>query len=171
MYCLRSLGGRDRGFESHTRRGCLVCVFFCVCIVLCLGRGLATSWSPVQGILPSVIDQETEKSVLRSKVGARTREKRKKGSTPNWNTPFLSWILLTVFWNVTPCSVGHNNLRNFILPYSMSLVLISLNSRRKIHCFETTKRIQTHSGISFTSVFYRCQYLHYTASNGRMTDE
>jgi hypothetical protein len=27
---------------------------FCVCVVLCLGRGLATSWSPVQGVLPSV---------------------------------------------------------------------------------------------------------------------
>jgi hypothetical protein len=31
-----------------------VCAFFCVCVVLCLGRGLATSWSPVQGVLPSV---------------------------------------------------------------------------------------------------------------------
>jgi hypothetical protein len=27
---------------------------FCVCVVLCLGRGLATSWSLVQGVLPSV---------------------------------------------------------------------------------------------------------------------
>jgi hypothetical protein len=27
---------------------------FCVCVVLYLGRGLATSWSLVQGILPSV---------------------------------------------------------------------------------------------------------------------
>jgi hypothetical protein len=30
------------------------CAFFCVCVVLCLGRGLATGWSPVQGVLPSV---------------------------------------------------------------------------------------------------------------------
>jgi hypothetical protein len=27
---------------------------FCVCVVLCLGRGLATSWSLLQGVLPSV---------------------------------------------------------------------------------------------------------------------
>jgi hypothetical protein len=27
---------------------------FCVCAVLCLGRGLATSWSPVQGVLTIV---------------------------------------------------------------------------------------------------------------------
>jgi hypothetical protein len=31
-----------------------LCAFFCVCVVLCLGRGLATSWSPVKGVLPSV---------------------------------------------------------------------------------------------------------------------
>jgi hypothetical protein len=27
MYCLRSLASRDRGFEIHTRHGCLVRVF------------------------------------------------------------------------------------------------------------------------------------------------
>jgi hypothetical protein len=44
MHRLRSLGSRDRGFESHSRHG----------VLLCLGRGLATNWSPVQGVLPSV---------------------------------------------------------------------------------------------------------------------
>jgi hypothetical protein len=52
-----------------------VCAFFCVCVVLCLGRGLATSRSPVQGVLPSVKDQETEKSALCSKVEARGSKK------------------------------------------------------------------------------------------------
>jgi hypothetical protein len=36
MYCLRSLGSRDRGFESHSGHGRLVfvymCAFFCVCV-------------------------------------------------------------------------------------------------------------------------------------------
>jgi hypothetical protein len=27
---------------------------FRVCAVLCVGRGLATGWSPVQGVLPTV---------------------------------------------------------------------------------------------------------------------
>jgi hypothetical protein len=54
-----------------------VCSFFCVCVVLCLGRSLATSWSPVQGVLPSVKDQETEKSALCSKSGSKL---------PNGNT-------------------------------------------------------------------------------------
>jgi hypothetical protein len=26
---------------------------FCVCVVLCVGSGLVTSWSPVQGVLPT----------------------------------------------------------------------------------------------------------------------
>jgi hypothetical protein len=34
---------------------------FCVCVVLCLGRGFATSWSLVQGVRTSVNDHETEK--------------------------------------------------------------------------------------------------------------
>jgi hypothetical protein len=36
-------------------RGMDVCVrLFCVCVVLCVGTDLATSWSPVQGVLPTV---------------------------------------------------------------------------------------------------------------------
>jgi hypothetical protein len=32
-----------------------ICVhLFCVCIALCVGRGLATNWPPVQGVLPIV---------------------------------------------------------------------------------------------------------------------
>jgi hypothetical protein len=27
---------------------------FCVCVVLCVGSGPATGWSPVQGVLPTV---------------------------------------------------------------------------------------------------------------------
>jgi hypothetical protein len=34
MNCRRSLGNRDRGFESHSGHGCLICVcaFFCICV-------------------------------------------------------------------------------------------------------------------------------------------
>jgi hypothetical protein len=39
-----------------------VCVCVCVFLCLCTGRGLATSWSPVQGVLPTVHDQETEET-------------------------------------------------------------------------------------------------------------
>jgi hypothetical protein len=55
MNCLRSLECWDRGFESHSRNGYLYCVYlFCVCVVLCVGRGLSTGWSPVQGVLQTV---------------------------------------------------------------------------------------------------------------------
>jgi hypothetical protein len=52
---LRSLECWDRGFESHLRHGCMYCVpLFCVCVVLCIGRGLTTGWSPVLGVLSTV---------------------------------------------------------------------------------------------------------------------
>jgi hypothetical protein len=40
-----------------------VCVrLFCVCVVLCVGSGLTTGSSPVQGVLPTVQkEQENEK--------------------------------------------------------------------------------------------------------------
>jgi hypothetical protein len=46
-----------------------VCVCGCVCVFLCLctGRGLATSRSPAQGVLPTVCDLENRsetKSVM-----------------------------------------------------------------------------------------------------------
>jgi hypothetical protein len=46
MNRLRPLEHWDRGFESHPRHGCL--------FILRVGSGLATGWSPVQGVLPTV---------------------------------------------------------------------------------------------------------------------
>jgi hypothetical protein len=52
-----------------------VCAFFFVCVVLCLGRGLATSWSPVQGVLPSVNDKKLRNQPYAPKVGAKKKKK------------------------------------------------------------------------------------------------
>jgi hypothetical protein len=46
MNCLRPLKHWGRRFESHLRHGC-VCMFILCC-------GLATSWSPVEEVLPTV---------------------------------------------------------------------------------------------------------------------
>jgi hypothetical protein len=65
-----------------------VFAFFWVCVVLCISRDLATSWSPVQGVLPSVPDQETGKSALYSKSGSKlpsvgtTRKNKKIAALP-----------------------------------------------------------------------------------------
>jgi hypothetical protein len=40
MNCLRSLEIWDRGFESHSRHGCVF--ILCSCAILCAGSGLAT---------------------------------------------------------------------------------------------------------------------------------
>jgi hypothetical protein len=42
----------DRGFEYRLRYGCLSSSFHGV--LSCVGRGVATSWSLVQGVLPYV---------------------------------------------------------------------------------------------------------------------
>jgi hypothetical protein len=40
---------------SNSTWGLDVCMrLFCVCAVLCVGSGLVTRWSPVQGVLPTV---------------------------------------------------------------------------------------------------------------------
>jgi hypothetical protein len=40
---------------SNPTQGMDVCMrLFCVCVVLCVGSGLATGWSSVQGVLPTV---------------------------------------------------------------------------------------------------------------------
>jgi hypothetical protein len=49
MNCLRPLEHWDRGLEPHSRHGCmsgLSCVY--------VGSGLATGWTSVQGVLPTV---------------------------------------------------------------------------------------------------------------------
>jgi hypothetical protein len=70
MNCLRQLEHWGRGFEIRTRHGCLYCVYlFCVCVVPCTGRGLATGWSPVQGIVPTVYRFEKLKKLPRPNRG------------------------------------------------------------------------------------------------------
>jgi hypothetical protein len=100
MYCLRSLGSRDRGFESHTRHGCLVCVCVCVWVVLCLGRGLATSWSPVQGVPLSVkwwrnweISPHAPKWEQRGGENLRTAKFTSPWQYTQWWTPHLREVV------------------------------------------------------------------------------
>jgi hypothetical protein len=53
--CLRLLERWDHRFESHSKNGCLYFVrLFRVYVVLCVGSGLETGWSLVQGVLPTV---------------------------------------------------------------------------------------------------------------------
>jgi hypothetical protein len=40
---------------SNPNRGVDICVrLFYVCVILCSGSGLATVWTPLQGVLPTV---------------------------------------------------------------------------------------------------------------------
>jgi hypothetical protein len=66
-----------------------VCAFFCVCIVLCLGRGLATSWSPVQRVLPSVNLSRNWEISLMLQNGSKPPSGGKKGKK-TYNSGFYS---------------------------------------------------------------------------------
>jgi hypothetical protein len=55
--------------------GVYMCLF-CVCVVLCLGRGLATSRSLVQGVLPSIKMIMKVKEEVRAHGGCRASEKK-----------------------------------------------------------------------------------------------
>jgi hypothetical protein len=72
MNCLLSLKRRDRGFESHSRHGYL-CVYICVYVVLCIGRDLATGWSLVQGVVPSVWVEKKKITKLKKRPGPNKR--------------------------------------------------------------------------------------------------
>jgi hypothetical protein len=51
---------------SNPTQGMDVCVLlFCVRVVLCIGNDLATGWSPVQGVLPTVRPRSNKKTVDR----------------------------------------------------------------------------------------------------------
>jgi hypothetical protein len=50
MNCLHLLDWWDRGFKSYSRNGCVYVRLFCVCVVLCIGSGLATSLLLIQGV-------------------------------------------------------------------------------------------------------------------------
>jgi hypothetical protein len=83
-----------------------VCVcLFRVCAVLCVGSGLATGWSPVQGVLPTILGlrkcSETGRSTdaLRSNVGA-TGKRERDWICGSHNGDYDGNYIL----DVTPCS-------------------------------------------------------------------
>jgi hypothetical protein len=80
-----------------------ICVrLFCVCVVLCVGSGLATGWSPAQGALPTVY--------MIKKLQKAAKDQQKEvipmdgwmdfGNWLNWNLffpcPFLDFVMLSV---------------------------------------------------------------------------
>jgi hypothetical protein len=56
VYCInyfRPLEHWGREFESHSRHKCLYALLY-IRVVLCVGSCLATGWSPVKAVLPTV---------------------------------------------------------------------------------------------------------------------
>jgi hypothetical protein len=74
----------------------ILCLFS-VCIVLCVGSGLATGWSPVQGILPTVY--RVTKLTKRPRPNKWLQSHNNKNNNNNNNVHYKSKAFL--------CSVGY----------------------------------------------------------------
>jgi hypothetical protein len=71
-----------------------VCVCVRVVLCWCTGRGLAASWSPVQGVLPTVPDQETEENQpYAPKAGASSQVWEQRGRICNYGVRCINIIL------------------------------------------------------------------------------
>jgi hypothetical protein len=82
-YLLITVSSLARTLGSNLTQGMVVCLrLFCVYVVPCVGSGLATSWFPVQGVLPSVLGlrnwSETKRftDALSYKVGVTGKRER-----------------------------------------------------------------------------------------------
>jgi hypothetical protein len=76
----RFVGSNTGNMGSNPTPGMDVCVrLFCVCVVLCVGSGLATGWSPVQGVPPTVYRLRNWKSGQNQTKGCRVTEGERWG--------------------------------------------------------------------------------------------
>jgi hypothetical protein len=79
--------------RSNPTRGMDICLrLFCVCVVLCVGSGLATGWSPVQGVLQTVYRIKKLKKRPRPNKGLYSHTERK-----NDNGQLDIWIIEDCF--------------------------------------------------------------------------
>jgi hypothetical protein len=107
--------------DSNSTQGIDVCVrLFCVCIVLCVGSGPATGWSPVQEVLPTVYRITEMKKRPRS--NKRTLEpqidsylKHVKGSLDIFHTMLKN------------CHAGNNKQK--VIEYSKKLSFLNIRKR------------------------------------------
>jgi hypothetical protein len=109
---------------SNTTRGMDVCVRL-FCVVPCVGSGLATGWSPIQGVLPTVYRIKKLKKRRRVNI-ERERERELLSSADvcqNWETELAKLIFLEeyVLWVVPLCNSERPTFQLNISPPSSGL--------------------------------------------------
>jgi hypothetical protein len=125
---------------SNPTQGMDICMrLFCVCVALCVGSGLASGWSPVQGVLPTVYRIKKLKKRPRSN---KTNVEPYIDVIVTFNDCYL-WIYL---WLYSPCRPWP--LFQFLNPYTVGRTLgrgISPSQGRYLHMTTQTqnKRTQT----------------------------
>jgi hypothetical protein len=120
---------------SNTTQGMDVYCLCCVCVFLCLctGRGLAMSWSPIQGVLLTVLDLVTE---VKRKVSWR------------WPRPELGYC--AAFWDPSKGEVDTLplQLRKILDPRpTFAFITLRYKNRPKFtftHAQNTTASVESH---------------------------
>jgi hypothetical protein len=115
---------------SNPTRDMDVCVrLFCVCVVLYIDSGLATGWSLVQGVLPSVCRIKLRGcSVVAKKIEILSLDWMNKSDCSVWLE-----VLVTNPWNVVCISLRNMNaISDIVSTYSSRNIAFAKNSRRWI---------------------------------------
>jgi hypothetical protein len=106
-YSLRPLEHRDRRFESCSGHGC-VSAFLCVCVVLCVGRGLGAgliphSRSPIKRLKGSISKKENPTP----EKGVRNNEKEDLPFYAIWWLIMRRAFCMTLFLSNLKCLSRH----------------------------------------------------------------
>jgi hypothetical protein len=120
---------------------------FCVCVVLCLGRGLAMSWTLIQGVLlPVKWSWNWKKSEARAQGGCRASEKKIVSI-------YLAFYTIAVAHKKTTVSSGLCS-----YTYMISFLSFALKSLLIIMSGWFTRRFSNHFVCNFSlSDCYVCQ--------------
>jgi hypothetical protein len=87
---------------------CLYCVrLICVCVVLCVGRGLAMGWSPVQRVLPTEKRPRSNKRAVEPKNVLISSSRDVLTELINVRRSHLS--LCSLIWKYIPCMCSYTN--------------------------------------------------------------
>jgi hypothetical protein len=103
---------------SNPTRCMDICMhLFCVCVVLCIGSGLATGWSPVQGVLPTVYRIKKLKKRPRSEGLWNRREKKRENCCFYGVQPLIAFPQLIISKNPTLFGAVRSAARSKVWPY------------------------------------------------------
>jgi hypothetical protein len=104
------------------------CVYAFILCLCCPGRGLATSWSLVQGVLPCVKWSWNWKTEARAQGGCRASEKKNV-------LEFDIFLIIHIAYRKKQFWVCHMLSHNILKAYCKHSLLVNVNGLKRKHGF------------------------------------